>query len=487
MVSSETAVVAQVRSGTRVLCVDLDGTVIRGDLVWECLVSLIKKNPLSALKVPFWLLAGRAHLKTQLARSTQLDVASLPYRQDVLDFLKERRAAGFQIVMVTAAAQEMATRVADHLGVFDACYGSSDGENLKGRSKAEFLRQKFGDSGFEYLGDSPADLPVWRSSSSSHVVGNQNLVRRAASKALLGRVFPEEQARLGAWVAALRGHHWFKNLLLFLPLALAHRFEARSWIMTAAGFLLFGLCASGIYVLNDLLDLHSDRVHPWKRNRPFAAGEIPIPAGLLICCVLLMAALPAGFLLGRNFGMVLIGYTALTLWYSAYLKKIVLLDAFVLSSFYSIRIWAGALISAVPLSHWFLSFSLFFFLSLSMAKRYSELLHAGDLVEQGRSGRGYVPADRVLLMNLGIASGFSAIVIFILYLHSPEVLTLYQRPGLLLLLAPALAYWLSRLWLEANRGALRDDPVVLALKDPVSYFAAAFALLVLIASSARPH
>lgn len=487
MAGSETGVAVQLGPATRVLCVDSDGTLIRGDLLWECLVSLLKKSPLSVLRSPFWLFRGRAYFKTQLARNTDVDVASLPYRKDVLEFLKERRAAGFRIVLVTAAAQEIASRVADFLGVFDACYGSSDHENLKGGAKAEFLRQKFGDAGFEYLGDSSADLPVWELSSASHVVGSQNLAGRAASRGSLGRVFPVEQGSLHAWIAALRGHHWFKNLLLFLPLALAHKFETRSWIMTAAGFLLFGLCASGIYVLNDLLDLHSDRVHPWKRHRPLAAGEISIPAGLLIGSVLLMVALPAGFLLGRNFGAVLLGYTALTLWYSTYLKKIVLLDAFVLSSFYSIRIWAGALIAAVPLSHWFLSFALFFFLSLSMAKRYSELLHAGDLVEQGRSGRGYVAADRVLLMNLGIASGFSAVVIFILYLHSPEVLVLYERPGLLLLLAPTLAYWLSRLWLVANRGALRDDPMVVALKDPVSYSVAAFALLVLIASSARPH
>jgi 4-hydroxybenzoate polyprenyltransferase len=345
------------------------------------------------------------------------------------------------------------------------------------------LSREFGERGFEYIGDSRADVAVWQCSSSAHFVGKERLP--AGKSVAIGRVFPVQKATFRTWIAALRGHHWLKNLLLFLPLALAHRFDIRSWMMAAAAFVSFGVCASGVYVLNDLLDLHSDRIHPWKRKRPFAAGDVSIPAGLLISSALLIIALPGSFFLGRSFGLLLTGYTLLTIWYSVHLKKVVLLDVFVLSSFYSIRIWAGALITLVPLSYWFVSFALFFFLSLSMAKRYSELLHASDLIEQGRSGRGYVVADRSLLMSLGIASGFSAVVIFTLYVHSPEVLMLYRRPGPLMLLAPTIAYWLSRLWLKASRGELHEDPVVLAMKDPVSYAVAAIGLVVLIASAAK--
>jgi 4-hydroxybenzoate polyprenyltransferase len=286
-------------------------------------------------------------------------------------------------------------------------------------------------------------------------------------------------------IAAVRGHHWFKNVLVFLPIALAHRLGPASFFRTLAGFVLFGMSASAIYVLNDLLDLHSDREHPWKQKRPFAAGDISIPGGFLISFVLLAVALPCAFILSHGFFAVLVGYIVLTMWYSLRLKSIVLLDAMVLSAFYSIRIWAGALLTATPLSHWFLSFSLFFFMSLAMAKRYSELLGAKDLVESGRSGRGYRGTDSAVLMNLGVASGFSAIVIFSLYVNSTDVTVLYRRPEVLLLLAPLLAYWLSRVWLQAHRGELHDDPITLALRDGCSYAVAAAAAVILAISSVK--
>lgn len=487
MGSTTSEVLTEPKSVSAILCVDLDGTLTRGDLLWECLVDLLKQNPMTIFRLPFWLLSGKAHLKTQLAMRSRIDVAHLPYRRDVLEYLRERRSAGCRLALVTASAQELAQQVAGFLGIFDFCFASSAHENLRGRAKAELLSQRFGEHGFEYLGDSPVDLPVWRACSAVHVVGPRRLAARAGRAGPLGRVFPVAKPAIRTWIAAVRGLHWLKNLLLFLPLLLAHRFDARSWLLTAIGFVCFGLCASGIYVLNDLLDLHSDRAHPWKHKRPFAAGDVSIPIGFLMAFVLLATALPGSLLAGRNFTLVVVGYSSLTVWYSAYLKRIVLLDVFVLSAFYSIRIWAGALITDVPLSHWMLAFSLFFFLSLSMAKRYSELMHAGDLIGQGRSGRGYIASDLTLLLNLGIASGFSAVVIFILYVHSPEVTVLYRHAGLLMLLAPALAYWLSRLWLKANRGELRDDPVVLAMRDRVSYVVAAFALIVLIASAARTY
>jgi 4-hydroxybenzoate polyprenyltransferase len=258
-------------------------------------------------------------------------------------------------------------------------------------------------------------------------------------------------------------------------------------VRTSVGFALYGLCASGLYILNDLLDLHSDREHPWKKERPFAAGDISIPEGLLASLLLLSVAIGTGFLLDTQFGLVLLGYSALTMVYSLYLKKIALLDVFVLSSFYSFRILAGALISATPLSQWFLAFSMFFFLSLAMAKRYSELVHARDLVASGNSGRGYHTGDRELLLSLGTGSSFSAVVIFSLYVHSPEVRLLYTSPEFLFLLCPIVLYWLSRTWLLAHRGELKEDPVTLAIRDPVSYGVALASAVVLGASMCHTH
>jgi 4-hydroxybenzoate polyprenyltransferase/phosphoserine phosphatase len=456
-----------------VLCVDLDDTLIRGNVLWECLLALLKTRPLLLVMLPFWVLSGRASCKRKLAARTQIDPAHLPYRQQVLDLIRRERACGRRVVLATAADREIAEAISCHLGLFDEVYGSDGALNLKGANKAAFLAQQFAQTGFDYVGDSTADIEVWRVARGAYVVGTEVRAEQAGAVTSIKGIVLEPRATLRTsfrvWFNALRGHHWAKNLLLFLPLVLSHNLAVEPVLRTVIGFALYGLCASGLYILNDLLDLHSDREHPWKRERPFAAGEISIPGGLLAAVLLLSTAFGLGFVLAGSFGLALLGYATLTMLYSLYLKKIALLDVFVLSSFYSFRIVAGALISHTPLSQWFLTFSMFFFLSLAMAKRYSELLHAGDLVKAGNSGRGYHIGDRELLLSLGVGSSFSAVVIFSLYVHSQDVLLLYSSPELLFLLCPIVLYWLSRTWLQAHRGELKEDPVILAIRDPVSY------------------
>jgi len=469
-----------------VLCVDLDGTLIRGNVLWECVLVLLKTRPSTLLLLPFWLLAGRASLKRHLAARTHLNPARLPYRQQVLDLIQQEKATGRRIALVTAADRELAEAIASYLGLFDEVHASDGKLNLKGANKAAFLAQHFAQTGFEYVGDSAADVEVWRNARAAYVVGTEPRAEQAAAVTTLKGTILEPQASFLTsflmWIDALRGHHWAKNLLLFLPLALSHNLAVEPLARTLVGFALYGLCASGLYILNDLLDLHSDREHPWKRERPFAAGDISIPQGLLASLILLSSALGLGFLLNAKFGFALLGYATLTMLYSLYLKKIALLDVFVLSSFYSFRILAGALVSATPLSQWFLAFSMFFFLSLAMAKRYSELLHASDLVTAGNSGRGYHTGDRELLLSLGVGSSFSAVVIFSLYVQSQDVRLLYSSPEFLLLLCPIVLYWLSRNWLLAHRGELKEDPVTLAIRDPVSYGVAVASALVIAAS-----
>jgi len=437
---------------------------------------LLRTRPFTLLLAPFWLLSGRAALKRQLASRIHLDPASLPYREEVLDFLLQEKAAGRRIALTTAADRELAESVAGYLGFFDEVHASNGHVNLKGANKASFLAERFAKTGFEYMGDSDADVEVWRSALAAYVVGSEARARQAATLTTLKATFLDpksppsaSQTSFRTWINALRGHHWAKNLLLFLPLALSHNLAFGPILRTLVGFILYGCCASGLYILNDLLDLHSDREHPWKRERPFASGNISIPQGLIVAPFLLAVALGLGFLLKTQFGLALVGYSTLTMLYSFYLKKLALLDVFVLSSFYSFRILAGALISATPLSQWFLAFSMFFFLSLAMAKRYSELLHASNLVKAGNSGRGYHTGDRELLLALGVSSSFSAVVIFSLYVHSQDVRLLYSSPEILTLLCPIVLYWLSRVWLQAHRGELREDPVTLAIRDPVSY------------------
>jgi 4-hydroxybenzoate polyprenyltransferase/phosphoserine phosphatase len=469
-----------------VLCVDLDGTLIRGNLLWECVLALLKTRPILIVMLPFWLLAGPASFKRQLAYRTQLDPAHLPYRQEVLDLIRREKAVGRRVVLATAADRKIAEAISNHLGLFDEVHASDGQLNLKGANKAALLAQHFAQTGFDYVGDSTADIEVWRAARAAYVVGTEARAEQAAAVTTVKGTILEPrtsfQASCRAWFNALRGYHWAKNLLLFLPLALSHNLAVAPILRTLVGFALYGFCASGLYILNDLLDLHSDREHPWKKKRPFAAGTISIPGGLIASLLLLSSALGFGFLLDIPFGLALLGYATLTMLYSLYLKKIALLDVFILSSFYSFRIVAGALISNTPLSQWFLTFSMFFFLSLAMAKRYSELLHASDLVKTGNSGRGYHTGDRELLLSLGVGSSFSAVVIFSLYVHSQDVLLLYSSPEYLFLLCPIVLYWLSRTWLQAHRGELKEDPVILAIRDPVSYGVGLASAIVIAAS-----
>jgi len=469
-------------SGNPVLCVDLDGTLIKSDLLWEGIVALLKSNPILLLRVPGWLLSGRANLKRELANRAAIKASQLPYRKEVIDFLREEQASGRRIVLTTASDLQLANAIADHLGIFSSVCASDGSTNLKGRNKAQRLKEMFSADGFEYVGDSRADLEVWRAAKAGYVVGDRRLAERASKVTMVRRVFSQPGASLKTWVQALRGHHWFKNVLLFLPLALAHNLTLLAWLRTAIGFVLFGTCASGLYILNDLLDLHSDRGHPWKQKRPFASGDIPIVQGLAIALIFLAGSLTAAFALSPKFGLCLCGYAVLTLWYSISIKKIVLLDVFLLSSFYSIRLLAGALITATPLSQWFLVFSLFFFLSLAMAKRYSELVHADQLVNSGESGRGYIANDRELILVLGVGSTFASVVILSLYVHSQDVGLLYRNPQPLLLISPIILYWMSHIWLKAHRGELNEDPVTFALRDRLSY-AVGFAAVLAIAAS----
>src|SRR5215813_1585761 len=289
---------------TPVLCSDLDGTLIKTDLLWECVVLLLKARPWVLLLIPLWLLQGRAVLKRKVAERVDLNPDTLPYRHDVLEFLSEQKKAGRTVILVTAAERSLADRVAAHVGFFTEVYATQDKINLKGTAKANLLTSKFPE-GFEYIGDSKSDLAVWKAARAAYVVGDERLARRAATLTSVKQAFTVQRPTLETWARALRGHHWAKNVLLFLPLILAHKVQVYPWIMSSAGFVLFGLCASSLYLLNDLLDLHSDRAHPWKSARPLAAGETSIQTGLLVSVSLIAIALGFGFLFSISFGLVL--------------------------------------------------------------------------------------------------------------------------------------------------------------------------------------
>ena len=463
------------------LCVDLDGTLIKTDLVWESLVRLLKRNPFYLLVIPFWWTRGRAVLKRELATRVHLDPSALPYNGPFLAFLRQARQKGRRLVLVTASDTLLARPVAEHLGLFDEVLASDGKLNLRGQAKCDLLTARFGPRGFDYAANSTVDLPVWESAAESVVVdGNPDLARRVAQRARLGATFPRQESRVRALCRAIRPHHWVKNLIVFVPLLTSRQFTNLT-LLTNAGwaFVAFCLCASAVYMFNDLLDLDSDRQHPSKKSRPFASGELPLAAGLGAVPLLLAAAGLVAVTLSWNFVGTLAFYVLLTSAYSWYLRQVALLDVFTLAGLYTLRLRAGEVATGVPLSFWLLVFSMFIFLSLALVKRFVELVALRQQKEPNSRGRGYLTGDLELVASLGSSCGFLAVLVLALYVNSQDVLRLYHRPELLLLGCPILLFWISRVWLVAHRGQMDEDPIVFALRDWVSHVLGVLLLIVI--------
>jgi len=455
------------RTDAVALCVDLDGTLLDSDILYESVLALLAKNPLYLFVFPFWLLRGKAFLKRELARRVSLPADTLPYNPRVLELL--RTTTQRPRVLCTASDSLLVAPIAEHLGVFEAVMASDGTRNLAGKNKAAALVEAFGERGFDYMGNGDIDLAVWRHARGAWVVNNGNrLAHQAAGRTTVYAHWPSPP-RLKAWFKALRLHQWLKNLLVFVPLFAAHRFlEPEAVLLSIQAFVAFGLCASGVYVLNDLLDLTPDRQHPRKRERPFAAGRLPLLHGIAAAPVLTAAGLIAAWLCSPAFALVLLGYYVLTLSYSLKLKRIVMIDVVLLAALYTARIIGGAAAINVELSFWLLAFSIFIFLSLALLKRYTELHAALALGKRTASGRGYGVEDLPLLQSLGASAGYMAVLVMALYINSPESVELYSHPKALWLVCPILLYWISRIWVVAHRGDMHDDPIVFAATDRVS-------------------
>lgn len=466
------------------LVVDLDGTLLRSDLLVESALAYVRARPLGLLAPLAWLAAGKARLKRRLAQATALDVTTLPYDPRVLALIAGARAAGRRTVLATASDRLLAERVAAHLGVFDEVL-ASDGElNLSAGRKRDSLLRRYGQGGFDYAGNSGDDLPVWAAARHAYVVGaGAGVRRRAAAHGNVAAVLPAPSPpqRLRAALRAMRMHQWSKNVLVFLPLLAAHVAHQPGRALAAVlAFICFSLCASSVYLLNDLLDLADDRHHPAKRLRPFASGALAPLAGLALAPLLLGAAFGlALWLLPWRFSAVLLAYYALTLGYSLHLKRVMALDAITLAGLYTLRLIAGAAAFVVPLTFWMLAFSMFIFLSLALVKRYAELREPRDRGDTTQArGRGYFPGDLEMLAALGAASGYLAVLVLALYTQDKATVALYRQPQLIWLACPLLLLWITRAWMLTHRGLMHDDPVVFALKDRTSLVVGAlFALI----------
>ena len=462
----------QPRPGEWLLC-DLDGTLIASDMLDESFWAACAGNPLAPLAaVQALATGGRAGLKARLAGRAPCDPASLPYRAPVLELLASWRAAGGRCALVTAADEGIARDIAGHLGLFEAVHGSTPDLNLKGAAKAAFILDHYGPE-VTYAGDSAADLAVWeRVDRGLTVAAPQSLRDRAEATSAdirhLDTPPPETGHRLPPLLRVLRPHQWLKNLLIFLPMLAAHALTAQPFVQSLLAFVAFCLVASSVYVLNDLLDLAADRVHPRKRHRPFTSGALPLRTGIWLAPGLVLAGFGLALLLGPLFLGTMALYYGLTTAYSFKLKRLAILDICTLAALYAMRVVAGGAATGIELSAWLLAFTIFFFFSLAAVKRQAELVDNAATGREAAAGRGYRTEDLMLVSIMAVASGYLSVLVMALYVESEAVQGLYATPQALWGACGVLLYWLSRCVLLTHRGEMHDDPVVFALRDRTS-------------------
>lgn len=450
------------------LCIDLDETLTPINTLHEQLLNLIRQSPSLLLVLPFWYARGKDFLAREVASRAQIDPTSLPYRPDVLALVNQAKFEGRSIVLSASTDSGTADAVANHLGIFDEVHIWGNAKSVSGEVARLTLAERFGNKGFDYI-SSRSRSEIWQSARRVVVIGSARTAERVGRVTDVTARLPPARIWTGAWLRAMRIHQWVKNALIFLPAVLAHQI-LRVSILEAAllAFFAFNLCASSVYIVNDLFDLTADRRHPRKRTRAFAAGALSVRSGIAAALLLLSIAAVITSGLAWRFGAVLAAYYGLTWAYSLRLKREPLIDVMTLAGLYTIRIIAGAAATQIHLSFWLLAFSVFLFLSLGIVKRFTELTDRRNMRNRSLHGRDYSTSDLPLLMGLGVSSGFSAVVVIALYINSAESVALYHHGKFLWLICPLMLYWISRIWLLTSRGEMHDDPVVFALSDRIS-------------------
>lgn len=456
-------------SDRRVIAVDLDGTLLRSDLLWEGLARVALRAPWRMPRLFLGLAGGRATFKAGVAAAFPIDPASLPWRADLIEWLRAERRAGHRVVLATAADRTLAERVAAELDLFDEVLASGPGRNLSGRAKAEALAERFGEGGFDYAGDHVLkDWPVFARAQGCIPVGAPGVERALLrDNRPIRAAFADQGSVLRPALKAMRIHQWAKNLLVFVPLLTAHLvLDAAAWASSLLAFAAFSLVASGTYILNDLHDLEADRLHASKRHRPLAAGDLSIPAAFALSAILVLGGVAIAYFLLPRDGLGAVGlYLGLTLAYSFALKRLLLVDVIALALLYTVRILGGAEAIEVELSSWLLVFSLFVFSSLAFLKRYVELRRTAPAEGAVLPGRGYSAQDLAIVRVMGPTLGVMSVLVLALFVQAPEVKEAYSSPRLLWMLLPLMTYWVARIWFFAERGQVDDDPVAFAVRD----------------------
>ncbi len=455
---------------SRPLCVDLDGTLVKSDTLVDALLLMVRTHSGDLLRVPGWILKGKATLKREVTERVQLDVAHLPYNKPLMAYLEQQRGLGRSVYLATGADHALAERVAAHLGIFDGVLASDGRTNLTGHNKLASFERRFGEAGFDYIGNASPDVPLLRHAGRAMVANPDGALRRAIQerKFVPEQQFLDQASPLQAFRRAARVHQWAKNVLIFVPLLLAHSLSVRSVTEAVAAFFCFSLCASSTYIVNDLLDIEADRRHPRKRRRPFAAGDLQAKTGVLLSAAMLLLSFVLADILSGKFLAYLLLYLVSTLSYSLYLKRVVLVDVVLLSGLYTLRLLAGAAACSIAISPWLAGFSIFLFLSLAFVKRFAELQNIRAAGQVPSNGRGYLLSDTEQMRAFGTASAYASVVVFSLYISGRDVTGLYAHAQRMWLITPIMILWISRVWLLASRGELDEDPVIFAVTDRAS-------------------
>lgn len=465
------------------ICVDLDGTLVKSDTLHDSLLVMLRTHPARFFGLFARMFQGKAAFKAYVVDHSSLDVAHLPYNRKLLQYLQVERAHGRSIYLATGADERLGRRIAEHLGIFAGVLGSDGNVNRTGDHKLQGLRSRLSER-FSYIGNAMPDLPLLTEAIEpmvSHASPRLRAGMRASGLEPV-RTFDERSNPFQSFLRAIRIHQWTKNILIFLPLVLAHNLAPALILSALTGFFCFSLTASATYIVNDLLDMEADRRHHRKRLRPFAAGDLSVVTGAGIVAAFLATAFVGVRFLPPAFTAWLLVYLAVTFAYSLYLKRVALLDVLVLSGLYTLRLLAGGAATGTPISQWLAGFSVFLFFSLALVKRFAELQNLRSAGSSPKNGRGYLMADIEQLRSLGTASSYAAVVIFALYINGHDVAVLYHRPTRLWLAVPLLLLWVSRVWLLASRGELNEDPVVFAFTDRMSLLIGALiAVVVLLA------
>jgi len=453
------------------LCVDLDGTLIKSDTLLELFLKGLKENPLETFKSLLLLKEGKASFKERLATLVELEVADLTFRQEVLTFVKAQPKHR-EIVLATGAHRIVADRIATQTGLFDNVLATDSSTNLIGSNKLDCLVAKYGEDGFDYIGNDRVDWPIFEAADSKYLVASKSkFLDKSQERFINLKVFEIDNPSVKDWFNLLRVHQWVKNLLIFIPFLLEHNLSnLMTWMIVLSCFFAFNFLASATYIVNDLLDLRSDRSNKTKSRRPLPSGVISIPQAaktaifMFFLCACLLIYLPGEFFI------VLTLYLFSTLLYSFFLKSRLYIDIIALAALHSLRIVAGTVAISAEWSFWLLGFSMFFFLSLATAKRVAELKNIKESGLERTKGRDYIVFDIPVLIASGVSSGYSSVLIVALYINSEKVVRMYATPEILWLLCPLLLYWTGRIWLITGRGQMHEDPIIYALKDKISIY-----------------